>query len=65
MGLALACVLMSPSLAPGQGTIAHFTPDENFGTFQGGTLPVDLNGDGSVDFTFVSTRRDFTVDTPL
>jgi hypothetical protein len=60
--LAVLCLLAAPCL--GQGTIAYVNAGTNFGTFQGGTLPVDLNGDGSNDFTFVSTRRDFTVDTP-
>jgi hypothetical protein len=60
--LAVVCLITAPCF--GQGTIAHVIADTNFGTFQGGTLPVDLNGDGVTDFTFVSTRRDFTVDTP-
>jgi hypothetical protein len=61
--LALTCGLVSANFACAQGTIAYFAADQTFGTFQGGTLPVDLNGDGLIDFTFVSTRRDFTVDT--
>lgn len=48
----------------GQGTIAHVTAPEDFGTFQGGTLPVDLNNDGTTDFTFISTRGDFSVGGP-
>lgn len=48
----------------GQGTIVHVTALEDFGTFQGGTLPVDLNSDGIPDFTFVSTRGDFSVQGP-
>ena len=56
MPLALAWVCL------GQGTIVHVTAPEEFGTFQGGSLPVDLNGDGTPDFTFVATRGDFSVD---
>lgn len=61
---ALALVSLLTTTCFGQGTLVHVIADQNFGTFQGGTLPVDLNGDGLIDFTFVSTRRDFTVDTP-
>lgn len=62
-----AALALASSLAgncAGQGTIAHVTAPEDFGTFQGGNLPVDLDGDGSNDFNFVSTRGDFSVDGP-